>query len=238
MIDSSGQLFTWHGLRFRQSGDVFKIGTDALLLGTWAPRVVPAPECVLDAGTGTGFLALAMARAFPDAMVTGIDLNAESVALAMRNAALNALHDRCAFMEEDVLRTGGTAGARYTLVVTNPPFFSHTIPSAAPHEALARHRAFGPADWLSGCFGRLAPGGGLCLVVPADDAFDWICDANALGWYVHDRLDVRVYERDERALRTLLHFGAALVTPRTATLVMCGPGGEWHPEFIRWRGYA
>lgn len=238
MTERDEQLFTWHALRFSQSGDVFKIGTDALLLGTWAPRVVSAPDNVLDAGTGTGFLALAMAQAFPGARITGIDLNAESVALAMRNAALNALTARCDFRQEDVLRVGGEACSRYSIVVTNPPFFSRNVPSAAPHEALARHRAFGPSDWLSGCFSRLAPGGGLCLVVPADDAFDWIRDANGEGWYVQDRLDVRVYERDARALRTLLHFGTDLITPRTDTLVMCGPGGEWHPTFIRWRGYT
>lgn len=235
---SDEQAFIWHGLRFSQAGDVFKIGTDALLLATWAPRVVPAPDNVLDAGTGTGFLALAMARAFPHARIVGIDRSPQSVALARRNAARNGLEDRCAFIEEDVLRLGGMAGTRHSLVVTNPPFFGRHLPSAAPHEALARHRAFGPAEWLKGCFGRLATGGRACLVVPADDAFDWIRDANAEGWYVQDRLDVRVYERDERPLRTLLHVNPTLTTPRHDTLVMCSAEGVWHPAFIRWRGYA
>jgi tRNA1Val (adenine37-N6)-methyltransferase len=151
---------------------------------------------------------------------------------------LNALADRCEFRQDDVLQIDDLAEKRYSLVVTNPPFFGRHMPSAEPHAALARHRAFGPAEWLRGCFGRLAPGGRLCLVVPSDDAYDWIRDANAEGWYVQDRLDVRVYERDERPLRTLLSLATALVPPRTGTLVMCAPEGEWHPAFIRWRGYA
>jgi tRNA1Val (adenine37-N6)-methyltransferase len=235
---SGEQVFAWHGLRFSQADDVFKIGTDALLLATWAPRVVALPDRVLDAGTGTGFLALAMARAFPHAHIEGIDRSSRSVALAERNAAMNDLAGRCVFREDDVLRIEDSTEKRHSLVVTNPPFFGRHMPSADPHEALARHRAFGPADWLKGCFGRLAPGGRLCLVVPADDAYEWIRDANADGWYVQDRLDVRVYERDERPLRTLLHFTPVLTTPRHETLAMCSAEGVWHPAFIRWREYA
>src|SRR5690606_4493574 len=142
-------------LRFGQSGDVFKIGTDALLLATWVPRVVSAPVRVLDVGTGTGFLALAMARAFPAARIDGVDLSPHSIALATRNAALNGLQDRCAFRQEDILRFGSIVADRHSLVVTNPPFFGRHMPSSEPHAALARHRTFGPGDWLKGCFGRL-----------------------------------------------------------------------------------
>jgi release factor glutamine methyltransferase len=82
----------------------------ALLDGAEAPRV-------LDVGTGTGAIALAVKQELPDARVTATDSSPEALALAAENAAANGLEVR--LVETDLL--GGLDGP-FELVVSNPPY--------------------------------------------------------------------------------------------------------------------
>jgi len=81
----------------------------ALIAGEPAPRV-------LDLGTGSGAIALAIADEHPDARVTGIDVSEEALALARENAERTDLS-----LE---LRRGGieVAAEGWDLVVSNPPY--------------------------------------------------------------------------------------------------------------------
>jgi release factor glutamine methyltransferase len=85
----------------------------ALLTGVEAPSVV-------DVGTGTGAIALALAARLPDASVTAIDLSPDALALAAENAALNGLEGRVELLEGDLLAP--VAGRRFDLVASNPPY--------------------------------------------------------------------------------------------------------------------
>jgi release factor glutamine methyltransferase len=75
-----------------------------------APRVV-------DVGTGTGAIALAIADERPDARVTATDVSPDALALAQENAA--RLELKVEFVETDLL--AGIAGP-FELVVSNPPY--------------------------------------------------------------------------------------------------------------------
>jgi release factor glutamine methyltransferase len=80
----------------------------ALLDGNAAPRV-------LDVGTGTGAIALAIAQEHPGAQVTATDVSRDALALAAENAA--ALGIAVDFVEADL-----APGAGFDLVVSNPPY--------------------------------------------------------------------------------------------------------------------
>jgi release factor glutamine methyltransferase len=75
----------------------------------------PAPR-VLDVGTGTGAIALALKDEHPDAQVTAVDVSPDAVALARENA------DQLGLDVE--IREGGfdAAAAGWDLVVSNPPY--------------------------------------------------------------------------------------------------------------------
>src|SRR6266545_2546524 len=63
----------------------------------------PAGAAVLDAGAGTGRLLVALARSRPDLELTGVDLEADMVALAERNSRGAGLADRIALRVGDVV---------------------------------------------------------------------------------------------------------------------------------------
>ena len=79
-----------------------------------------AEPSVVDVGTGTGAIALALAARLPEASVTAIDVSPEALALAAENAAANGLADRVELLEGDLLAP--VAGRRFDLVVSNPPY--------------------------------------------------------------------------------------------------------------------
>ena len=83
----------------------------ALLAGVEAPRV-------LDVGTGSGAIALAIADEHPGAAVTGIDVSEDALALAHENAGHTGLSIELA--RHDV--ADGLPGTGWDLVVSNPPY--------------------------------------------------------------------------------------------------------------------
>jgi len=93
---------------------------------------VEAPV-VLDVGTGSGAIALAMQHARPDALVVAVDVSADALAVARANAA--ALGLDVAFVAADALAPGFADGVppAFDLVVSNPPY----VP-AAEREGLQR----------------------------------------------------------------------------------------------------
>lgn len=75
---------------------------------------------VLDIGTGTGCIAISLARALPFAQVTGVDISDDALAIARRNAA--ALKANVDFEKLDILTATAPESARYDIIVSNPPY--------------------------------------------------------------------------------------------------------------------
>ncbi len=76
-----------------------------------------APK-VLDVGTGTGAIALAIADEHPSAQVTALEVSPDALALARENSVLTGITVR--FVEGDLV--GGLGESEYDLVVSNPPY--------------------------------------------------------------------------------------------------------------------
>ena len=87
------------------------------------------PECIwksgriVDVGTGSGCIALALAAKLPDAQVAGLDASDDALALARENAALTGLATRVTFAKSNLL---AAVDGPLDLVVANLPY----IPSA------------------------------------------------------------------------------------------------------------
>jgi release factor glutamine methyltransferase len=110
-----------------------------------ALEAFPAPEAplrVLDLGTGTGCLLLAVLAERPRAFGVGVDLVPAAAALAAANAARNGLQDRAAFLAGD---WAGALSGRFDLVLSNPPYIeSAAIPGLMPE--VARHEPLSALD--------------------------------------------------------------------------------------------
>lgn len=84
-------------------------------------RARSAPLRILDLGSGTGALLIALLTEFPNATGLGVDLNPDAVALAHRNARKMRVAERARF---DVVDWFAGAVGHYDLIVANPPYIA------------------------------------------------------------------------------------------------------------------
>ncbi|MCS6999301.1 MAG: peptide chain release factor N(5)-glutamine methyltransferase [Bacteroidota bacterium] len=80
-----------------------------------------SPRTILDIGTGSGCIALALAKAFPTSEVVGWDISAEALEIAQQNAQFNAVNN-VEFARVDIF--GVVPAKRFELIVANPPYVS------------------------------------------------------------------------------------------------------------------
>ncbi len=135
-------------------------------------RCVPPPTRVLDLGTGTGCIALALASAWPGAEVVAVDASEEALALARENGESTGLAARVRWLKSDWF-SGLPVDARFDLIVSNPPYLTAEetaaaepeVPTYGPASALTAAEA-GMADLrkiIAGAPRFLAPGGWLAM---------------------------------------------------------------------------
>jgi release factor glutamine methyltransferase len=98
---------------------------------------------LLDIGTGSGALLLALLSELPNALGLGTDISAAALAVARGNAERNGLASRCSFAACDIAT--GISGL-FDLIVSNPPYIAHGDIAALEPEV----RDFDPALALDG----------------------------------------------------------------------------------------
>ncbi|MDA7416712.1 peptide chain release factor N(5)-glutamine methyltransferase [Xenophilus arseniciresistens] len=187
----------FHGLNLQVDARVLVPRPDTETLVEWALAVLAgqaAPQ-VLDLGTGSGAIALALQQARPDATVDAVDASADALAVARANAQRLGLPVR--FRQAHWL--AGAPAAHYQAIVSNPPY----IAEGDAHLAALRHE---PAQALASgadglddlrhlvqhAPGHLAPGGWLLL----EHGWD---QAEAVRALLHDRGFVDVQSKADLA---------------------------------------
>lgn len=127
---------------------------------------------IIDVGTGTGCLAVAIAHSAPEVSVVATDLSAAALAVARRNAAAHGVNGRVRFVAADLLEG---IGARADLIVSNPPYVPDPHAAGLQPEVVRyepRVALFGGASGLDvidrllqQAHGHLTPGGGLIMEI-------------------------------------------------------------------------
>lgn len=106
------------GLPLEVNADVLIPRPDTELLVELALERLPQEASVLDMGTGSGAIAVAIAHARPDAKVTALDASTAALTVARRNAARHG----CVI---ELLQSdwyAAVAGRRFDLIASNPPY--------------------------------------------------------------------------------------------------------------------
>jgi release factor glutamine methyltransferase len=163
----------FYGLAFRVTPAVLipRPETEHLVEAVLARVAQDAAVRICDVGTGSGAIAVALARALPRAQVTGLDIAPAALAVARENASRHAVAERVRFVESDLL--GAVRGERFDGVVANPPYVADAevleaqVRDYEPHGALFAgatgleiYRRLIPEAWTA-----LVPGGWLLMEI-------------------------------------------------------------------------
>nr|WP_294502587.1 peptide chain release factor N(5)-glutamine methyltransferase [uncultured Rhodopila sp.] len=162
----------------------------------------PPPRRILDLGTGTGCLLLALLHEFPAAFGIGADIAPDAARLARRNAVQLGLADRAAFIVDDWTNA---LNGRFDLVISNPPYIpAADIPGLMPEVSLhePRRALDGGSDGfdayrtiLRDLPSRLLPGGAAILELGAGQARDVVALAREGGFGCSLHLDLAGIQR-------------------------------------------
>ncbi len=121
----------------------FKVTPDVLIPRPETEHVVMAvldrikargdvPVEVCDMCTGSGCIAVAIARHAPSARVTAVDVSAAAIAIASENAAAHGVADRMEFVESDLFAAIDD-DRHFDLIAANPPYISSDDCDQLPH---------------------------------------------------------------------------------------------------------
>ena len=167
-----------------------KVGTDGVLLGAWAP--VAGVQRVLDIGTGSGLIALMLAQRTTDSVqIDAVELDEAAAQQAQENVAASPWPDRIQVHQANILEWASHCEQRYSLIVSNPPYFAAGSECATPERASARYTNDLTHEALLGCAEQLlAADGFFCVILPESAGSALVDVALQRGWHLRFRTDV------------------------------------------------
>lgn len=221
-----------------------KVGTDGVLLGAWAglPSGGSAGTLrVLDIGTGSGLVALMLAQRLEEKGWSGaalhidaIDIDAPSVQQAAGNFAASPWAG--SLQAHNISLQDFSEGCRhtYSLIVSNPPFYQHSLLSPDMRRTAARHTcSLSYAGLLQATARLLANGGKAAFILPADARASFLALA-AAGGLAPLRLVLVRGGSGKPAKRLLAEFVRAEQAPALSLgqdIVLTGTDGARSPAY-------
>ena len=115
-----------------QDEDVFRVGTDAVLLGSLATVV---SGNILEVGCGTGIISLMLAQRNENSEITAIDINPKAVSLASLNFENSLFKNRLKGFEIDF--KAFVTVIKFNQILSNPPYFPE---NSSEKDVLARQQ--------------------------------------------------------------------------------------------------
>lgn len=191
--------FKFKQFEIQQSTDVFRVGTDGVLLGALAN--VDAAENVLEVGTGTGLISLMLSQRNLNSNFLGIDINEEAVNLTKLNFENSPFCLRLKNILQDFKNF--ETDEKFDLIVSNPPYFEEN-PSAK--DILARQTVeLNFQQLISNSSELLSEKGILSVIIPYEVGDDFIEMAKENQLFLHRKVNIYGIE-NSKIKRLILEF--------------------------------
>lgn len=233
-----GNDFQFKQFTVSQDRCAMKVGTDGVLLGAWAH----GGARILDIGTGTGLIALMMAQRFPEATIDAIEIDHDAATQAAENVARSPFAERIRVIETSLQQFEPAThnkipDTHYNIIVTNPPFFSHSLKSPDESRRLARQTDSLPFSAIFAFAAHyLTPDGELSAIIPTDHLEEFSQEAFMRGMFLSRQYSIRTVER-KPAKRTLAAFSTSrpAVFDKQEVILMDknGKRSKWYEELTK-----
>lgn len=105
---------------------------------------------IMDVGTGSGIIAVCLAKHLPNAKIVAVDKSPEALLIAAQNAEKNNVAERITFIKNDVLNSLLNIDEKFDLIVSNPPYVSQKEFSSLQKEIVAHEPDFAVTDFSDG----------------------------------------------------------------------------------------
>ena len=131
----ANDYFSFKQFTIHQDRCAMKVGTDGVLLGILAPTIDSGR--ILDIGTGTGLVGIMLSQRCPQAMVTGVELDANAAKQAEENATSTGWNIK--IINKSIQDFSFQCEEKFDLIVSNPPNFINSLKAPEKNRNTARH---------------------------------------------------------------------------------------------------
>jgi len=190
-------MFQFKQFAVDQSGCAMKINTDGVLLGALTQSI--DPQHVLDIGTGTGVISMMLAQRFTAAKIDAVEIDETAATTAGRNFKSSKFAGRLtsyhkgfeAYFQQN-------PNQKYDLIVSNPPFYIHSLKSPGESKSVAKHTDEQFFDTLlSNAANQLTGEGLLWLILPVSTSLIVQEIAKSYELHLHAQINVASYPDSE-----------------------------------------
>ncbi|WP_312286444.1 tRNA1(Val) (adenine(37)-N6)-methyltransferase [Chryseobacterium gleum] len=193
--------FTFKQFEIQQSKDVFRVGTDGVLLGALAD--VELASRVLEVGTGTGLISLMLAQRNSHAEFLGLDINEDAAQLARLNFENSPFRIRLKNSYQD-FKTFETSD-RFDLIVSNPPYFEE---SGSEKDKIARQTVELNFSQLIIRAAELLSGSGIfSVIIPVEAGEIFVSIGKENNLYLKRKINIKGIE-GSKTKRLILEFSS------------------------------
>ena len=124
----------FYSLDFKVSQDVLDPRSDTEILIFAIEKLITDKTYkfkILDVGTGSGVIAISLAKLFPQAQITAIDISKPALDIAKYNANKHQLETRINFLQSDIYQN---INEKFDLIISNPPYIASNIIADLPKD--------------------------------------------------------------------------------------------------------
>jgi len=220
--------FKFKRFTINQNPEVFRVGTDGVLLGAWVGT--GGVGTVLDIGAGTGLIALMLEQRIPDAHITAIEPDEKSYQCGLGNIRKSGKESKISIVNVALNDFLPEINTQYDLIVTNPPFFANSLRNPDNTKAGFRHSFSLPAsEIINFAMKFLAERGRLSLILPYAEGNVFVAEAAIAGLFCLRMTKVRSLS-DSIPGRLLLEFSRQRGTTSVKILTLGHPDHGGYTE--------
>ena len=211
--------FKFKQFNIDQDRCAMKVGTDGVLLGSWA-SIDNNLETILDIGAGTGLIALMMAQRSTAETIDALEIDEDAYEQCVSNFDSSDWADRLFCYHAGLDEFVDEWEEPYDLIVSNPPFYSEEVSSGDDSRDKARQNQSLPFDeLLEGVSKLMAPNGLFATIIPFKEEETFLKLANSFKLYPQRITRVKGTPTSE-IKRSMMQFGFEKVSVDTDELTI------------------
>ncbi|WP_240723642.1 tRNA1(Val) (adenine(37)-N6)-methyltransferase [Flavobacterium sp. J27] len=223
--------FKFKQFTVNQDRCAMKIGTDAVLLGSWTP-LINNPYAILDIGAGTGVLALMLAQRSSAEQIDAIEIDDDAFEQATENFEASPWNDRLFCFHAGLDEFMEEPEDEYDLIISNPPFYTEDHKTSNTKRDLARFEDALPfEDLIEAADLLLSENGVFSIIIPYKEENRFLTLAASFELYPLQITRVKGTPTTE-IKRSLLAFSRIQQTPLIDELTIEISRHEYTLEYI------
>lgn len=222
-------IFKFKHFEINQSDSAMKVGTDAMILGSF----IDSTNCKngLDIGSGTGVLSMMIAQVNPEIKIEAIELDEMSAKESSINFEKSDWSSRLFIINSNFLDFDSDKS--FDLIFSNPPYFQSRLKNNDERKALARHEDSLPIKpFIAKVNKLLSEEGSFWIIIPFDDFSIWNKEFIINNLFLNRKIKL-IGKRGGDAKRLILVYKKNENSFIEEHLIIRDENGDYTSEYIR-----